>query len=370
MTSCSNSPLSKKESFAECSNRRLRFGCRAEKAQVTVLLPGNCSFSEWTDMVDCMPHSWPKSFNIGRMQMGPVQANTFHMHRKFTRARHMWLSLNPNWKLLSSHMYTDWPGIHSYEEINDRLFVNPGRNDNIQDTSSKAKWNSPEHRQWVNQQEYMWQFLDAQVPPVQITMEDTLAEYRANLRIEEAEIAAHSSVQCGRKRWKTKEGVYQLKHPEQCEQAAPTADDAIFADMLRDVRDNGIVMLEGLRHCVEHLRKGLCHCGEHLREALRGASSFRFTVSPASISKCFWAWFCLCWFVFLFGLCWVGVGFCFPRFRDHFSSFANTNDRQSCHGAHGMGEKKSAVLRVGWLKCSANLLTVRQVAKAKIRVNC
>ena len=35
--------------------------CRAEKAQVTVLLPGNCSFSEWTDMVDCMRHSWPKT---------------------------------------------------------------------------------------------------------------------------------------------------------------------------------------------------------------------------------------------------------------------------------------------------------------------
>ena len=70
---------------------------------------------------------------------------------------------------------------------------------------------------------------------VQITMEDTLAKCRANLRIEEAKIAAHSSAQCGRKRWKTKEGVYQLKHPEQCEQAAPTADDAIFADMLRDV---------------------------------------------------------------------------------------------------------------------------------------
>ena len=46
---------------------RAWFGCRAEKAQVTVLLPGNCSFSAWPDMVDCKPHSWPKSFNIGRL---------------------------------------------------------------------------------------------------------------------------------------------------------------------------------------------------------------------------------------------------------------------------------------------------------------
>ena len=144
-------------------------------------------------------------------------------------------SLQPNWRLLSSHMYTDWPGIHSYEEINDRLFVNPGRNDNIQDTSSKAKWYSPAHLQWVGQQEYMWQFVDAQVPPVRITMEDTLAEYRANLKLEEAEIAAHSSAPCGRKKWKTKEGIYQLKDPEKLEQDVPTTDYAIYADMLRDV---------------------------------------------------------------------------------------------------------------------------------------
>ena len=187
-------------------------------------------------MVDCMPHSWPKSFNIGRMLMGPIQATTFHKHRKFTCARHMWLSLNPNWRLLSSHMYTDWPGIHSYEEINDRLFVNPGRNDNIQDTSSKVKYNSPEYLQCVRQQEYMWQFQDAQVPPVQISMDDTLAEYRDSLRMEEAEIALHTPG--GRKRWKTKEVnlIFQTSNtPEQGEQAEPTADDAIFAEMLRDV---------------------------------------------------------------------------------------------------------------------------------------
>ena len=185
---------------------RAWFGCRAEKAQVTVLLPGNCCFSEWTDMVDCMPHSWPKSFNIGRMQMGPLHSASFHKHRKFTRARHMWLFLDPDWRLLSSHMYTEWPGTHSYAEINDRLFVNPGRNDNIQDTLSKVQYYSPEYWQWVQQQEYMWHFVDGHVPPVQIKMEDTLAEYRDNLRKEKAEIALRKPG--GKKRWKTKEGTY------------------------------------------------------------------------------------------------------------------------------------------------------------------
>ena len=57
----------------------------------------------------------------------------------------------------------------------------------------------------------------------------------ANLRVEQAEIAAHSSATSGRKKWKTKDGVYQLKDPEKPEQAVPATDDAMYADMLRDV---------------------------------------------------------------------------------------------------------------------------------------
>ena len=130
---------------------------------------------------------------------------------------------------------TDWPGIHSYEEINDRLFINPGRNDNIHDAPSKAKWNSPVHPHWLSQQQYMWQFVDAQVPPVGITMQQTLPKYYANLRDDQAEIAAQPRAASGRKRWKTKEGVYQLKDPEKLEQALPDTDEATYAEMLRDV---------------------------------------------------------------------------------------------------------------------------------------
>ena len=75
----------------------------------------------------------------------------------------------------------------------------------------------------------MWHFVDGQVSPVQIKMEDTLAEYRDNLRKEKAEITLH--MPSGKKRWKTKEGTYQLKHPEdgdQTERTMPTADEATF----------------------------------------------------------------------------------------------------------------------------------------------
>ena len=65
-------------------------------------------------------------------------------------------------------------------------------------------------------------------------MEKTLAEYRANLQVEQAEIAKHSGVR-GKKKWKTKDGTYQLKDPEPSEEAMPETDDAIYADLLREV---------------------------------------------------------------------------------------------------------------------------------------
>ena len=93
----------------------------------------------------------------------------------------------------------------------------------------------PAHWQWLGQRDYMWQLVDAQVPPVRITMEKTLAEYRANLQVEQAEIAKHSSAFSGKKKWKTKDGIYQLKDPEPSEQVMPGTDDAIYADLLREV---------------------------------------------------------------------------------------------------------------------------------------
>ena len=70
-----------------------------------------------------------------------------------------------------------------------------------------------------------------------------------------------------------------------------------------------------------------------MREAMRGYSSY---VSPFHRRRSR---------SFLGGLCCLGVVgflfalFYFPRFRDQSSSYAKLNDRLSCHGAHGMGEK-------------------------------
>ena len=84
--------------------------------------------------------------------------------------------------------------------------------------------------------------------------------------------------------------------------------------------------------------EGLCYRGEHLREAMREATLPTFHHFTCGDLETFLGFLVL-------GVCLLGcflglLLLCLPRFRDHSSSFAKSNDRLSCHGAHGMGEKK------------------------------
>ena len=119
-----------------------------EKDHVTVLLPGQLDVCSWLEKIDSMSHSWPKSCVVGKLQVDDLQARTFHLHRKFTRARHLWLSLRPDSSLMRTHMYTDWSDIHSYAQLNDRLFTNPGRNDHINDTPCPGGY-FPAYQEWM-----------------------------------------------------------------------------------------------------------------------------------------------------------------------------------------------------------------------------
>ena len=78
--------------------------------------------------------------------------------------------------------------------------------------------------------------------PVQIKMEDTLAEYHANLRNEQAEVALHRPAV--KKQWKTKDGTFQVKQKQpvqedqkkdQMDGTSPEPEEATFSEMLRDV---------------------------------------------------------------------------------------------------------------------------------------
>ena len=82
------------------------FGFRAEIAQITVILPGELEADAWLETIDRMSHGSPKSTTVGRFQVDDLLPRTFHLYRKFTRARHLWLSLRPDCGLIKTHMYT------------------------------------------------------------------------------------------------------------------------------------------------------------------------------------------------------------------------------------------------------------------------
>ena len=69
-------------------------------------------------------------------------------------------------------MCTEWSGIHTYDEINDRLFVNLGRNDNIQDT----KLAELTRVLAVDEANRIHVAIPGWTDAIQIKMEDTLAE--------------------------------------------------------------------------------------------------------------------------------------------------------------------------------------------------
>ena len=80
-------------------------------------------------------------------------------------------------------------------------------------------------------------------------MQQALVQYEADLTDEQVEIDANKRPTGVRKRWKTKQGVYQFKDPEKLQQASPNTDEATYAEMLQDVREtDNYATLDGLHH--------------------------------------------------------------------------------------------------------------------------
>ena len=181
-----------------------------------------------------MSHSWPKSCTVSKFQVDDLQARTFHLHRKFTRARHLWLSLRPNWSLMRTHMYTDWPVNYSYAQLNDRLFNNPGRNDLINDTPYQGGFLPFAYQEWQQQ---------AVHGPVYgqwaMSNHNDFGSYLVEIRGMFGQGATRSGrterITRTSERWRTRQGMLQVKVASPTSKASPIAVDAEFEEVLRDV---------------------------------------------------------------------------------------------------------------------------------------
>ena len=132
-------------------------------------------------------------------------------------------------------MYTDWPGIYSYEQLYDRLFANPGRNDRINDTPSRSGYYSPAYQNWQQQGLYMAQFLGYEPCRITMTLEAILGKFDTSLAKEQEEVEAQKASRGKVKRWRTKHGVVHLKGANPTNEAVPITVDPTYEEVLRDV---------------------------------------------------------------------------------------------------------------------------------------
>ena len=101
--------------------------CRAEKLQLSVLLPNDLSLEDWYAGVYGLPTIWPEASMLGADNLRKVAGYDFHLLRKKYDVRTMWGDLDPQWRLLQSQLETRGPGWYSPAELKERLFTNKSK---------------------------------------------------------------------------------------------------------------------------------------------------------------------------------------------------------------------------------------------------
>ena len=104
------------------------WGCtRAEKLQLSVLLPNDLSLEDWYAEVYGLPTVWPETSMLGADNLRKIAGYDFHLLRKKYDVRTMWGDLDPQWRLLQSQLETRGPGWYSPAELKERLFTNKSK---------------------------------------------------------------------------------------------------------------------------------------------------------------------------------------------------------------------------------------------------
>ncbi len=72
------------------------YGSRAEKIQVSMVLPGGSGVDDWCDTLAQMLRSWPAGITTGKFQLNELLPATFLVYRKYLRQRTSGFQLIPS----------------------------------------------------------------------------------------------------------------------------------------------------------------------------------------------------------------------------------------------------------------------------------
>ena len=99
---------------------------RAEKLQLSVLLPNDLFWRIGMQGWYGLPTVWPEASMLGADNLRKVAGYDFHLLRKKYDVRTMWGDLDPQWRLLQSQVDTKGPaGTHLPSSRNDSSQISP-----------------------------------------------------------------------------------------------------------------------------------------------------------------------------------------------------------------------------------------------------
>ena len=111
------------------------------------------------------------------------------------------------------HMLVESPGCFNYGQLLERLFTNPGRNDQIDETPYRGHGAAELKCHWECQCNYMASLLRSGRGTALLRIEDILQEFEATLMKEKAEDQECKDKRAPCKMWKTKQGIMRIKQP-------------------------------------------------------------------------------------------------------------------------------------------------------------
>ena len=185
-------------------------GAPGQRLTVSIMLPGRQLADEWLDFMLSQRNLWP-TFTTKGAPTEMITERTFRKERRRLQAKHLWMDIKITWNLLFNRMYTEAPTGMSREQLYDLLF-NRATKGNQRNPYEEKAHSGPDYNvvrgEWKQSQWWMWHYKDQRAQDV-LDINGFIHAFRG--KDENAHAVIDTYMDYCAKRWRTREGTYQLK---------------------------------------------------------------------------------------------------------------------------------------------------------------
>ena len=185
-------------------------GAPGQRLTVAIMLPGRQDADDWLNFMLSQKNLWP-SFTPRGTLTEEISEQTFRKEQRRLQAKHLWMEVKLSWHVLGGRMYTAAPTGKSRDQLYALLFDNSARGSH-KNPYEKHAYRGPDLKAvqtWWEQCKEWMRYFKGQSVPVVLDLQGLLQLFRGKEEVARAEVETFME-HCA-KRWKTKEGTYQLK---------------------------------------------------------------------------------------------------------------------------------------------------------------